>query len=238
MEQMPILSRATKSPAKARKVTHLLLIRHGQTEANRLHINQGTSQTSLNDLGRRQAQHLAKHLVDFKPPVEILLCSDLDRAISTAAPISQALQLPINIDARWRERCYGAFQGLTKEQREAYKKQHKMSEDDIPPGAQTLDEYQHQILAAFTDLTKKIPDAHCIAVVTHGGACRAILNLLANGTLPGRANHPTIPVDYTPNCSITHVTMHEIEGDVRYDLVCCQDVGHLTRLEVTKTDEG
>jgi probable phosphoglycerate mutase len=206
--------------------------------ANVLGINKGITHTTLNDLGRQQAQMLARRLIGFHPPIEAILCSDLDRAISTAAPISEALQLPINIDPRWRERCYGIFQGCNAEQRDALRKQHNLAEHDIPPGAQTLEQYYAQVLAAFLDAPKKFPEAHCIAVVTHGGACRAVLALLADGRLPMRRKDVSIPVDYTPNCSITHVTKHDIDGEISYDLMCSHEVGHLAGNDVTRTDNG
>jgi probable phosphoglycerate mutase len=225
-----------KARAKAGHVQHLLLIRHGQTDANRLGIVQGHSQWELNALGRRQAALVAERLGDFKPKIDVLVCSDLLRAQQTARPIAAALgDLPIHSDAAWRERCYGQFENLSPEAR-----QHRMTElglcdNDIPPGAQTIEEYQRQVREAFLSVPKLFADARCIAIVTHGGACKSVLAMLADGRLP--ATHKVaVDARYTPNCSVTHLTLRHAERAFKLELVHCTE--HLSSIEATATDNG
>jgi broad specificity phosphatase PhoE len=226
----------TKARTRGAQVQHLLLIRHGQTDANRLGIIQGVSQWELNALGHRQAELVAARLGVFRPSIDVLVCSDLLRAQQTAGPIAQILGgLPIHTDPAWRERCYGAFEGLKPDQRAARKAQLGLSDTDLPPGAQSIEQYQQQIHDAFLAVPKRFNDAHCIAIVTHGGACRAILSMLADGRLPATHN-VALDAKYTPNCSVTHITLRHAERAYKLELVHCTE--HLSAIEATALDNG
>ena len=72
------------------KKQHILFIRHGQTDANRDGIVQGHQPTPLNDLGHRQALMLARRLQSYSPAIEVLVSSDLLRAVQTSRPIAAA----------------------------------------------------------------------------------------------------------------------------------------------------
>jgi probable phosphoglycerate mutase len=67
----------------------------------------------LDDVGRAQAAALAEVL---RGRIEVVIGSDLSRASETARIIADALQLPLlALDADLRERGYGVFEGLTRE---------------------------------------------------------------------------------------------------------------------------
>ncbi len=225
-----------KPAAKAGHVQHLLLIRHGQTDANRLGIVQGHSQWELNPLGHRQAALVAERLGVFKPKIDILVCSDLLRAQQTVMPIAAALGgMSVHSDPAWRERCYGQFEGLSPEARQERKTQLGLADDGVPPGAQTVMEYQQQIRDAFLSVPKQFPEARCIAIVTHGGACKSVLAMLADGRLP--ATHKVAAdARYTPNCSVTHITLRHAERAFKLELLHCTE--HLSSIEATATDNG
>src|SRR5688500_17308239 len=105
-----------------------------------------------------------------------------------------------------------------------------------PPGAQSRPEYQRAIGEAFLKLPQQYPNATCIAVVTHGGPCKAVTTMLADGRLPSLEK--VVPVDesYTPNCSVTHITRWQRDGQPFFKIECLNDASHL--LEVTRADYG
>jgi broad specificity phosphatase PhoE len=70
-----------------------VLVRHGETEQNAKGIFQGYSPVPLSARGRQQAALVAERLVSIRP--QRLYSSDLQRAMETAAMISQRLALPI-----------------------------------------------------------------------------------------------------------------------------------------------
>ena len=90
-------------------MTTLLLVRHGETDWNRLGRWQGHSDTPLNARGREQARELAPQL----DGVDVVYSSDLARARETAEILAEELGADVRLDARLRERGFGAWEGLT-----------------------------------------------------------------------------------------------------------------------------
>lgn len=79
----------------------LLLIRHGESQNNRIHADTGSwvgrlPDPELTEVGRRQAERLAEFYVEeqlLRP--DVLLTSLMRRAVATAAPLAAALDLPL-----------------------------------------------------------------------------------------------------------------------------------------------
>jgi broad specificity phosphatase PhoE len=81
----------------------LVLVRHGQTDANARGLLLGRADPPLSALGRRQAAALA----DRVPTAARVVSSPLSRCRETAA----AFDRPVEIDDRWIELDYGAYDG-------------------------------------------------------------------------------------------------------------------------------
>ncbi len=101
----------------------LLIIRHGQSANNALFIQTGgyagrSSDPVLTDLGKRQAQLLADAVADGRLPVKptVITSSLFSRAIQTAAPLADALDLPILGQLDTYE-IGGPYHGLSSERR-------------------------------------------------------------------------------------------------------------------------
>lgn len=87
---------------------HFFLIRHGETDWNRLDLMQGQSDIELNALGEAQARAIAPFIQSLH--IEAVVTSDLKRAQRTA---ELALpHLPRNLDPRLREVHLGQGEGL------------------------------------------------------------------------------------------------------------------------------
>lgn len=91
---------------------HLILMRHGETDWNAEGRLQGHRDIPLNALGVSQASAAAPSVAVLAP--QVILCSDLSRARSTAAPVSELTGLPVSIDKRLRETSMGRWEGLTR----------------------------------------------------------------------------------------------------------------------------
>ncbi len=80
----------------------LLLIRHGESENNRIHAETGSwsgrsPDPGLTELGHTQAAKLADFYVERQlPRPDVLLTSLMRRAVATAAPLARALDLPLH----------------------------------------------------------------------------------------------------------------------------------------------
>jgi broad specificity phosphatase PhoE len=81
----------------------LVLVRHGQTEANARGLLLGRADPPLSELGRRQAAALAARV----PEVARIVASPLTRTVETA----RAFGRPVETDERWIELDYGSFDG-------------------------------------------------------------------------------------------------------------------------------
>ena len=83
------------------KVTELILIRHGETDWNAEQRIQGHLDIPLNSAGLAQATAIGERFLDVD--IDVLVSSDLRRAMQTVAPISQSRELPVLREARLRE---------------------------------------------------------------------------------------------------------------------------------------
>ncbi len=160
----------TKLPAE------LIVIRHGETDWNRQHRFQGQIDVPLNPMGQEQADRLGQALLH--EPIDVLVCSDLQRAHSTAQalavarPTSRALT-PL-IDPLWREQSFGLLEGLdvpTIRSRHADLWQQWVRHDAdyaLPQGGESNVVFHARVMQALRALAA----AHAgrrVAVVTHGG---------------------------------------------------------------------
>ena len=93
------------------QATHVLLIRHGQSEGNAERRFGGHTATPLSPRGRKQAQATAQALKDDS--LTAIYSSDLARAVETARPLATLIGLPINTTEAFRERSVGIMEGLT-----------------------------------------------------------------------------------------------------------------------------
>jgi probable phosphoglycerate mutase len=167
--------------------TRIVLIRHGETAWNAEHRLQGHLDIDLNDEGRRQARALAGALAH--EPFDLLVASDLVRAANTAKAIGEVLSLPLFIDARLRERCYGGFESLLySEIAERYPRefaawQGRDVDGTLPPGqnrGETFRQFYDRVIPAILGWAADNP-GKSLALVAHGGvlecAYRAALGL-------------------------------------------------------------
>ncbi|WP_062106240.1 histidine phosphatase family protein [Bacillus niameyensis] len=97
-------------------MTTIGLIRHGITEWNYLGKAQGISDIHLNEEGIKQAIKLGDRLSTGES-WDLMITSDLSRAIETAKIIGNKINLPIQIsDKRIREINCGEIEGTTEEE--------------------------------------------------------------------------------------------------------------------------
>jgi probable phosphoglycerate mutase len=153
--------------------TRILAIRHGETDWNVDTRLQGHLDIPLNDVGLRQAQHLARSLVQ-RDAIDAIYASDLSRAHTTANAIAQAMGKTVNTHAGLRERHFGAFQGRTfseieTEQPDQAWHWRKRTPDWTPPdGGESLLVLRERIVNTVNELAVRHPGQQ-IVLVAHGG---------------------------------------------------------------------
>ncbi len=142
----------------------MLLLRHGQSEWNALGRWQGQADPPLSPLGREQARSAVARL----GVVDMIVSSDLDRALTTAAILAEGLGVgPVMVEPRLRERSAGEWSGLTRaeidEQWPGY-----LAERRRPPGFEPDQVLRSRVRAALDDVAGDHPGAE-VLVVSHGG---------------------------------------------------------------------
>jgi broad specificity phosphatase PhoE len=95
-------------------VTHVLLIRHGQSLGNAEGRFGGHTDTPLSPRGRKQAAATAEALASEK--LDAIYSSDLPRAIESATPLARLAGIEIQQTEAFRERSVGVMEGLTFEE--------------------------------------------------------------------------------------------------------------------------
>lgn len=166
--------------------TTIILCRHGESEWNVAQRIQGQSPDAggLTTTGRTQAHLLGRRLQRMQ--VDILISSDLRRALETARIAGIALGLQPSIDSRWREADIGAWQGLHRDEaRQRWPEEWEAARqgDVARGGGETYTQVQARVLAALGDLLAKHP-GQIIAVITHGGPIYACLGAVLNHSFP------------------------------------------------------
>ena len=91
--------------------TVFIVVRHGETRWNVEARIQGQRDSPLTENGIVQAEALADRLAAER--IDALVSSDLGRALATARRIGDRIGLDVVPDARFRERSFGAGEGLT-----------------------------------------------------------------------------------------------------------------------------
>ncbi len=153
--------------------TRILAIRHGETAWNVDTRLQGHLDIPLNDVGLRQAQHLAQALVQ-RDAIDAIYASDLSRAHTTAQAIAKAMGQTVTAHPGLRERHFGAFQGRTYAEIEAELPDHawhwrKRTSDWTPPdGGESLIALRERIVATVDELAARHPGQQ-VVMVAHGG---------------------------------------------------------------------
>ncbi len=92
-------------------MTRIILVRHGQTEWNRVERFRGQIDLALNKVGQAQARKVATRLAEV--PITAVYSSPLRRAMETAQPTAQKLGLPVIPLPGLMDINYGEWQGQT-----------------------------------------------------------------------------------------------------------------------------
>ncbi|MBP3797617.1 MAG: histidine phosphatase family protein [Ruminococcus sp.] len=88
----------------------LYIIRHGKTDWNLKHKLQGRTDIPLNDEGRAMALEAGERYKDVH--FDVCYCSPLIRARETAELLLKGRDVPIIVDDRLVEMCFGEYEGV------------------------------------------------------------------------------------------------------------------------------
>ena len=158
-------------------MTKIYLIRHGETEWNKIGKLQGSSDIKLLPEGIKQAHMLADH-APFHA-VDAIYSSDLSRAVMTAEILAEKFNLPVIKERGLRETTFGDWEGrylsdLAKENPKGFEYFFTTPDKVQPPNGETFLQSQARIMNALDEIIADNEDKSII-VVSHGAAIRLII---------------------------------------------------------------
>lgn len=160
-------------PESAQPATRVILWRHGNTDFNADGRFQGQSDVPMNELGTSQAAAAAPLLAAMKP--DLLVSSDLSRAVSTAAELAALTGLSVRRDVRLRERFYGPWQRLTStevhERFPASAARWVAGDPDPGDGLESLTDLGKRVAEAIRHAAEQVAGGLAV-LATHGGAAK------------------------------------------------------------------
>ena len=206
--------------------THVIIVRHGQSQGNAQGRFGGHTDTPLSTRGRKQAEATARALASEK--FDAIYSSDLPRAIETASPLARLTGAPLITTDAFRERSVGVMEGLTfEEAAEQYPEQYQaLLHRDFEHVLEGGESYRQTLDRAAGKLDEVIEKHRGgrIAVFTHTGAiCILILHLM--GALDAPELKPVWIA--TANCGIARFDLRD-DGFVR--VITINDTRHLAEI--------
>ncbi|GAA5437363.1 histidine phosphatase family protein [Deinococcus aquaticus] len=151
--------------------TRVWIIRHGETSGNEAGILRGPVSVNdeLNDTGHAQARALAAHLLRQPARPQTVYASRYRRAQQTAAPLAEALGVPVQVLNGVHEVDCGDWAGQPYSALNAHPEKLRLPGGRLGfAGGETFDE----IAARFMADVNALPDGTDAALVSHGGIIR------------------------------------------------------------------
>ena len=170
---------------------NILLIRHGQSEWNKLNLFTGFKNIELSEQGIEEANKAGQNFKNLDIKFNIVFTSELKRAQETAKIILQNLdqwdflnnQGKIISNNNLNERDYGDLTGLNKkETAEKFGEEqvHKWRRgySDQPPNGESLEDVVRRVTKYFEEVIKpaiQSDENGNILIAAHGNSLRALL---------------------------------------------------------------
>ena len=205
-------------------MTKIILIRHGESEANSLGVIAGWNDYQLTALGLAQAEETAAHLANEK--IDVICSSDLARAAATAEANARLRGMTVETYPELRETYCGDWEGVTFAQVEeadpAIYAQFRTTLDFRLPGGENIWESGVRFHKKAVEIAKA-NEGKTVLIVAHGAVIRVFWALICGTQKEVAADkHPYAsnasysvahfdgerftPVEYSHDAHLTHAT--------------------------------
>jgi 2,3-bisphosphoglycerate-dependent phosphoglycerate mutase len=167
----------------------LVLIRHGQSEWNRLNLFTGWRDPDLTERGLIEARWAGRLIKSQELKFDYAFTSALKRAQNTLDIILTELsqtEVPRTFEAALNERDYGDLSGLNKDEArkrwgEEQIKLWRRSYDVPPPGGESLKDTAARVLPYYeAHIWPLLKEGKNVIVAAHGNSLRALIMRLEN----------------------------------------------------------
>ena len=174
---------------------NILLIRHGQSEWNKLNLFTGFKNIELSEQGIDEANKAGQNFKNLNIKFDIVFTSELKRAQETAKIILKILDQwdhlygegKIITDIKLNERDYGDLTGLNKKEtadKFGEEQVHKWRRgySDQPPNGESLEDVVRRVKIYFEESINpaiQSADNNNILIAAHGNSLRALLIVMS-----------------------------------------------------------
>lgn len=170
----------------------LLLIRHGESEADLLGVHEGRADFPLTSLGERQADLMATYVAETYSP-QLILTSPLKRARKTASILNEKVACELVEEPLLKEFNNGVLAGLSREEAAI---KYPMPEGGRPIHVPIQDgESELDIRFRAENVLNKIlvnyQDREFVVLVSHGGLISHLLNSFLRQPINTEFIYPT-----------------------------------------------
>lgn len=192
----------------------LYIVRHGETDWNRMRRVQGHTDIELNNYGRKLAEETADGMKNIQ--LDLCFTSPLKRARETALIILGDRQVPVYDDPRIEEISFGRYEGVRiggeDEDSLAFSRFFTDTERYVVPTDGETVRQLYDRTGAFLQEVEKRGDLSekNILVSTHGAAMTALLNRIKGNLSVAHFWKNEVP----PNCSITIVRIENGKTEI------------------------
>ena len=197
------------------------LVRHGETEWNKLGRFQGHQDISLNERGLSQAKETAKAAAAWG--LSAIYASPLIRTIQVAEEIARVVSVPVSEQPGLKELSLGDLEGVTGEEMrlgwpEVFSAWRSGPEKVSMPNGESLFRLRERAWQAILDIERKHYGDDAVAVISHNFAIRSII-----GELLG------VPLENFHRMSLGLASVCTFDSDDRgRRLISYNSTGHLS----------
>ena len=171
-------------------MAHLILVRHGLSEWNKLGLWTGLTDVGLIPEGKEEAKRAAESIRGI--PIDVAYTSLLKRAQETLSIMLTTLgksAMPVFEEAALNERDYGIYTGKNKWQvkeevgEEEFKKIRRGWEYPVPGGENLKEVYERVVPFYQKDISPRLARGENVLVVASGNSLRALVKYLEHLTV-------------------------------------------------------
>ena len=165
----------------------LVLVRHGQSEWNKLNLFTGWKDPNLTQQGIAEASQAGEKLKDMSIKFDLMYTSVLQRAQLTGTIILEKLDqlnIPIEKNVNLNERDYGDLTGMNKDQARAEFGEEQVhiwrrSYDVPPPGGESLKNTYDRVVPYFKEkVLTQLESGKNILIAAHGNSLRSLVKYI------------------------------------------------------------
>ena len=156
----------------------VLVVRHGEFEADLLDVHEGRADFELTERGHRQAEAMAEY-VSKNYKLSRIYASTLKRAAQTAQHLSKRAGIETTFDPDLMEFNNGLLAGLSREEASIrYPEVKDLPIDQAVYGQESKVEFRSRGVKALDRVLSENGSEDIVAIVTHGGMVNQLYGAL------------------------------------------------------------